>query len=284
MTTYAVTGSTGHFGRNAIDDLLERGVPAGDIVAIARSAEKAAPLTDRGVSVRIADYDRPETLAAALAGVDALLLVSASEIGKRVPQHAAVIDAAKAAGVGRIVYTSILKADTTRIGLAPEHAETERLLRASGIPSTFMRNSWYTENYTGQLDSYLASGAIATASQGVPVAGATRADYAAAAVTALLDPAHGEAVYELGGTPFTMEQLAAAITQATGRQVVASEVSADEYQGILEGAGVPAEFAAMYRGFEEATALGDLDTDSTDLADLLGRAPTPLLDAVRAAA
>ncbi len=282
MTTYAVTGSTGPFGRHAIDELIRHGVRPSDIVAIARSAEKAAPLAQQGVTVRLADYDRPETLGPALNGVDALLLVSASEVGRRVPQHAAIIDAAKAAGVSRVVYTSILKAETSTIGLAPEHVETERLLRESGIPSKFMRNSWYTENYTGQIESYLANG-IATASQGVPVAGATRADFAAAAVAALLDESTGQTVYELGGTPFTMEDLAAAVTEVTGTAVGVAEVSPDQFQGILEGAGLPVDMAAMYRGFEESTARGDLNTESTDLADLLGRDPASLVDAVRAA-
>src|SRR4051794_34616308 len=156
MPTYAVTGSTGPFGRLAVQELLRRGVPASEIVAIARTPGKAADLAALGVVVREGDYARPETLPAALAGVRRLLLVSGNEVGQRVAQHSAVIEAAKAAGVERIAYTSILRADTTPIALAPEHKATEEALRASGVGYALLRNSWYMENYTQQLGAYLA--------------------------------------------------------------------------------------------------------------------------------
>ena len=108
MTTYAVTGATGHLGRLVVAELLARGVPAADVVGLARNPAKAA---DLGVPVRPADYSDPTTLPAALDGVDVLLLVSGSEVGRRVPQHTAVIEAAKAAGVRRMAYTSIADAD-----------------------------------------------------------------------------------------------------------------------------------------------------------------------------
>jgi NAD(P)H dehydrogenase (quinone) len=284
MPTYAVTGATGQLGRLVVASLLDRGVPAADLVAIARTPSKAADLAALGVQVREGDYSVPATLPAALAGVDVLLLVSASEPGKRVPQHAAVIDAAKGAGVQRIVYTSVLRADTTELSLAGEHKATEALIRASGLPFTFLRNGWYTENYTAQIGQYLAQGAITSATDDAPVAAATRADYAAAAAAAMIGDAHAGAVYELGGTPFTMTDLAAAITAATGETVVHHNVTAAELTAILQGVGLDEGTAQFVAGLDIATARGDLDTSSDDLTRLIGRPTTPLADAVKTAA
>jgi NAD(P)H dehydrogenase (quinone) len=150
MTTYAVTGVTGHLGRLVVAELLARGVPAADVVGLARSLAKAA---DLGVAVRRADYSDPATLVAAQDGVDVLLLVSGSEVGRRIAQHTAVIDAAKSAGVGRVAYTSIANADRNAGPLTPEHEATEEALRASGLPFTILRDNWYLENYTAQLPS-----------------------------------------------------------------------------------------------------------------------------------
>jgi NAD(P)H dehydrogenase (quinone) len=283
MTTYAVTGATGHLGALAIDELLERGVPAEDLIAIARTPARAADLTARGVTVREGDYSRPETLPAALAQVDVLLLVSGNEAGQRVAQHAAVIDAAKAAGVGRIVYTGLLRADTSQIVLAPEHKATEKLLRSSGVTYTILRNGWYIENYTAQIGDFLARGAIVGAVGDGRVAAAARADYAAAAAAAMIGAGHDDAVYELAGTAFTLKELAAEITAASGTEVVYRDVSVPELTAILTGAGLDDGVAAFVAALDEAAARGDLDSDSTDLARLIGRPLTPLADVVRAA-
>src|SRR5262245_40511674 len=157
---YAVTGATGGLGRLAIAALLNRKVPAAEIVAVVRNPAKAADLAQQGVIVRAADYDQPQTLGPALAGVDKLLLVSANEVRRRVAQHKAVIDAAKVAGVKLIAYTSILRADTSPIGLAEEHRQTEALLQASGIPFVLLRNGWYHENYTGSIPAALQHGVV----------------------------------------------------------------------------------------------------------------------------
>lgn len=281
---YAVTGASGKFGRLAVAALLDAGTEPSEIVAVVRTPSKIADLAERGVLVRAADYDDPASLVTAFDGVDSLLFVSASEPGKRVPQHQAVVDAAVAAGVTRVAYTSILRADTTPISLAAEHKATEEALVASGLAVTFLRNSWYTENYTEQLQTYLASGAITGATANGRVAAATRADYAAAAVAVLTGTGHGGAVYELGGTPFTMSDLADAITEVTGTRVVVKDVSVAEYTGILVGFGLDPGTAVFVAGLDEATARGDLDTDSTDLVTLIGRPSTPLIEAVRSAA
>ena len=286
MTTYAVTGASGHLGRLAVQDLLTRGVPAADVVAIVRTPARAAGLAERGVQVRQGDYDRPETLPAALAGVERLLLVSGSEIGRRLPQHEAVITAAKTAGVQRIAYTSLLKADTTTIPIAGEHVGTEALLRQGGVPFTVLRNGWYTENYTGQLGQYLGTGAVLGATGGAAISAATRADYAAAAVTALTTDDAGftsGTVHELGGPAFTLAELAATITEVTGTPVAHHDLSGQQYTAALQRAGLDEGSAGFFAVVDAAIARGDLHTDSDALSRLLGRPATSLVDAVRAA-
>jgi NAD(P)H dehydrogenase (quinone) len=283
MTTYAVTGATGHLGALAIEALLEKGVPVGDVVAVVRDRKKAAPLAARGVQVRAADYTRPETLRTALAGVDRLLLVSGNEVGKRIVQHGNVIDAAKEAGVALIAYTSITRADTTASPLAPEHKASEELLAASGLPHTLLRNNWYVENYTAQLADYLSRGAIVTAAGDGRVAGAARRDYAEAAAVVLTGEGHAGKTYELAGTPFTFKELAATISEISGRDVEYRPVSPGELTGILTGAGLDDGTAGFVVALDESTARGDLDIDGTDLPELLGRPLTPVADVVRAA-
>lgn len=283
MTTYAVTGASGPFGHIVVEELLSRGVPASDVVAIVRTPSKVADLAERGVQVREGDYSRPETLPAALAGVQRLLLVSGSEIGSRVAQHAAVIDAAKAAGVERIAYTSILKAGNTSNPLAGEHEATETALRASGLPVTLVRNGWYVENYTSQLGQYLERGEILGATAGGKVSAAARADYATAAAAALLADQDGDlVVHELGGPAFTFDELAATVSDVTGTKVAHRNLPVEEYAAALEQVGLDAGTAGFVAGLDASIAAGDLETDSEDLVRLLGRPATPLADVVSA--
>ncbi|WP_020015156.1 NAD(P)H-binding protein [Promicromonospora sukumoe] len=291
MTTYAVTGATGHLGRLVVEELLSRGVPAADVVAIARTPEKAADLAELGVQVREGDYDRPETLPAALDGVQRLLLVSGSEPGVRVPQHTAVIDAARAAGVERIAYTSILNADDTTNPLAGEHQATEQVLRASGLAVTLLRNGWYTENYTDRIAEYVERGEIVGAAADGKVSAAPRADFAGAAAGALLaddaapgaDGAAPVVVHELGGPVFTFTELASTISDVTGAPVAYRDLSVEAFAAELQQAGLDAGTAGFVAGIDAAIAAGDLETDSDALVRLSGRPATPLADAVRAA-
>ncbi len=284
MTTIGITGATGALGSLVLDDLLARGVPATTLVALVRDATKATGRDATGIDVRVADYDDAASWPSALGGVHTLLLISATEPGRRVAQHAAVIQGAKAAGVLRIVYTSLLRADTSQLALAPEHKATEELLAASGLAVTVLRNGWYLENYTGQIGQYLTTGTIVDATGGATISAAMRADYAAAAGAVLTEAGHEGKTYELGGTGFTLADLAAIITDVTGTTVVEHGVSLAELTAILQNdAGLPAPTAAFVASLDEGTARGDLATDSTDLADLLGRPSTPVADAVRAA-
>lgn len=283
MTTYAVTGATGRLGHIVVEELLSRGVAASDLVAIVRTPEKAADLAERGVQVRAGDYSRAETLPGALAGVQRLLLISGSELGERVAQHTAVIDAARAAGVQRIVYTSILKAGSTSNPLAGEHEGTEAALRASGIPVTLLRNGWYTENYTERLAELLELGELVGATADGRISAAPRADFGAAAAAALLADEDGDVVHELGGESFTFGELAATISDVTGTTVAHRDLSVEDYQAELEQQGLDTGTAGFVAGLDASIAAGDLETGSADLAGLLGRPTTPLAEVVRAA-
>jgi NAD(P)H dehydrogenase (quinone) len=277
-----VTGATGHLGRLAVEALVERGVPAADVVATGRRTETLADLAERGVVVRTADYDDEASLEEALAGADRLLLVSGSEVGQRVRQHGNAIAAARAAGVGFIAYTSIAHADTSTLLLAEEHRATEQLLAEAGVPHALLRNSWYTENYTAQLPVYLEHGIAGAAGDGA-VSAATRADYAAAAAAVVATDGHAGAVYELGGAPFTMAELAQVVSAATGRTVTYTDLPVEQYQRLLVAAGLPEPAAAVFADGDRGVAAGELLVEGDDLARLLGRAPTSLPEAVAAA-
>src|SRR6476469_5514508 len=249
VMTLLVTGASGHRGRLVVESLLERGTPAADVVAIARNPESVADLADRGVVVRRADYTDPASLDAAFEGVDRLLLVSGSEVGQRIAQHANVIDAARRAGVGFLAYTSITRADTSDLALAAEHRATEELLAASGLPHALLRNSWYLENYTGKLSTFLEHGVVLGAAGEGRVSAATRADYAdAAAVVLAGEDGHGHegAVYVLGGDgALTHAELAETVGHVAGREVVYRDLSGTDLTTALGAAGLPEGYAAM---------------------------------------
>ncbi|UQA35765.1 SDR family oxidoreductase [Streptomyces sp. HNA39] len=278
-----VTGATGELGRLVIDELLAT-VPAGEIAAVVRDEEKAAPLAARDVELRIADYDRPETLAGAFRTGDRVLLISGSEVGKRVAQHTAVIGAAKAAGVAQLAYTGILGGPDADFALADEHKATERLILDSGLPYTFLRNGWYTENYTASLAPVLAHGAVVSNAGGGRVASASRADYAAAAAAVVTGEGHLGKAYELNGdTAWSFAEYAALLSEVTGKEIAYNDVPAAVHQEILVGAGLPEGFAAILTDVDEAIGRGRLAGTSGDLARLIGRPTTPLATTVRAA-
>lgn len=280
---FIVTGATGKLGRHVIEGLLAK-VPASQVVAAVRDPSKAADLAARGVQVRRADYSKPETLDAAFAGAQKVLLISGNEVGQRVVQHQAVVNAARKAGARLIAYTSVLRADSSRLLLAGEHKATEELLRASGVPFVFLRNGWYFENYTENLAPALAHGALVGSADGGRIAAATRADYAAAAVAVLTGARHESKVYELGGdTAFTMAELAAEVSRQAGKNIVYKDLPPEQYQGVLVGAGVPEGFAKVLVDSDLGITRGELNDSSGDLRRLIGRPTTSLADAVAVA-
>ncbi|XXF78019.1 SDR family oxidoreductase [Myxococcaceae bacterium GXIMD 01537] len=278
----AVTGATGKLGRHVVEKLLEK-LPAGQVIALVRSPEKAADLAARGVQVRRADYSQPETLGAALAGVQKLLLVSSSEVGQRAAQHQAVVEAARKAGVRLLAYTSLLRAESARMLLAAEHQATEKLIRDSGLPFVFLRNGWYFENYTEHFAPALAHGAIVGSAKGGRIAAATRADYAAAAVAVLTGAGHENQAYELAGdSSFTLADLAAEVSRQSGKTVVYQDLPPEQHKAVLLQVGVPAPFAEILVDADQGIIRGELDDTSGTLRRLIGRPTTSLKDAVAA--
>ncbi|WP_329107793.1 SDR family oxidoreductase [Micromonospora sp. NBC_01699] len=279
-----VTGATGHLGPIVIEELLARGVPAEEIVAAVRTPEKAAGLAERGVRVRRADYDDPESLASAFAGADRVLLVSGTDVGQRVPQHRNAVEAARAAGVKLLAYTSILNADTTKLVLAADHQATEAIIRESGVPFVLLRNGFYLDLYTEGFAQNLEHGAIVDASGDGKMSVATRADFAAAAAAVLTTEGHENKAYELGSDwAFTVPALAAELSRQTGRTVVYNDLTPAEYTEFLAGVGVPRPMAEVLADTRVGVLRGELFTDSGDLSRLLGRPTTSLADAVAAA-
>ncbi|MCW6011021.1 SDR family oxidoreductase [Micromonospora sp. CPCC 205371] len=277
----AVTGATGRLGRLIVEALLRRGVSPDQIVAVGRNVAKAADLGDRGVVVVRADYDDVDSLRRAFAGADELMLVSGSEAGKR-EQHRNVIDVAKDAGVGLVAYTSLAKADRSTLKLGADHRATEQDIVASGLSYVFLRNSWYLENYTSQLSTYLERGIVGAAGDG-KISAATRADFAEAAAAVLTTGGHTNQVYELGGEGFTMTELAAEISRQTGKQVTYTDLPVDKYVEFLAAAGTPEPEAELIADGDRGVARGDMHVEADDLARLIGRRPTSLADAIRAA-
>lgn len=274
----AVTGATGQLGRLIIENLKSK-VAADGIVALVRSPEKAG---DLGVEARAFDYSRADQLDPALAGVDTLMLVSSSEIGQRTAQHRNVIEAAKQAGVGRIVYTSVLHADTSPLDLAAEHRETEAALAEAGIPTTILRNGWYSENYAGSVKGARMSGALVGSAGEGRVSSAARADYAEAAAVVLTSAGHKGKTYELAGDEaWTLPDLAAAISLQTGRDIPYKDLPEADYAAVLKGAGVPEGFAQAIAGWDVAASKGALFDDGHQLSALIGRPTTPLAQTVK---
>jgi NAD(P)H dehydrogenase (quinone) len=283
--TIVVTGATGSLGRLIVEHLLTRVTEPAQIVAVGRNTSKLAELAALGVSTAVVDYDDRPSLDAAFAGAETLMLVSGSEVGRRVAQHANAIDAAKAAGISRIVYTSAPQADTSSLILAPEHKATEELLRASGVPFTLLRNGWYTENYAGAIPQARSTGVYLASAGDGRIASASRDDYAEAAAIVLTTDGHDGAVYELSGdVAWDGHELASALSDVVGRDVVFASVSTEEHASALTGAGLDEQTAGFLVALDANTRDGLLATTTGELKRLLGRPTTPLRDGLAAIA
>lgn len=273
-----VTGATGQLGRLVVEKLKVK-TPAANIVALVRNTQKAVDLK---VESREFDYNKPESLAVSLNGLNHLLLISGNEIGQRFNQHRNVIEAAKKAGVNWIVYTSILHADASSISLAGEHLATENALKESGIPFTILRNGWYTENYTGSISGALAGGAFIGSAGDGKISSAARADYADAAVAILTSGNHKGITYELAGdVSYTLSELAAEISIQTNKNIPYKNLPENEYAKILKGFGLPEGFADAIAGWDISASKGDLFDDSHQLSKLIGRQTTSLAQVVK---
>ncbi|WP_454118370.1 SDR family oxidoreductase [Microbacterium lacticum] len=278
--TILVTGASGQLGRLIVQRLLARGTAASDVIAGARTPAKA---TDLGVRVVELDYERSETVSAALGGVDRVVLVSSSEVGERAAQHAVVIEAAKDAGVELLVYTSLFNAPVSTHVLAPEHVETEQLIEASGIPAAILRNNWYNENQLNAVAPAAQTGEIAASTADGRIASAARLDYADAAAVVVTGADQAGKVYELAGdVSWNYADLAHAASEILGRDISFRRLTPQEHQTALESAGLDAGLAGFLVAMDAGTAAGQLHTDDRTLADLIGRPTTPLVESFRA--
>lgn len=279
MTTpprFFVTAAAGQLGRLVVAALARRVGPAA-VAAVVRDPARAARLFPEGVTIRAGDYDRPETLDAAFAGAERLLLISSNAVGARVLQHRNAIDAAKRAGVARIAYTSVLHADRSALGLAGEHRETEALIVASGLPHSLLRNGWYSENYTAAIPAALAHGAlIGSAGDGL-ISSAARIDYAEAAAIALIEDSAPHVIHELAGdAAYTLAGFAAELSGQVGRAIPYADLPEADYRAALIGAGLPEPIADLLANSDAAAAKGALFDDGGALGRLIGRPTTPL--------
>ena len=272
-----VTGATGQLGRLVVESLKSK-VSAETIVALVRNPEKAA---DLGIEARTFDYTQAENLVASLKGIDKLLLISGNEVGQRLPQHLAVIDAAKQAGVKQLFYTSILHADSSPLGLATEHLATEVAIKESGLNYTILRNGWYTENYTGSAKGAVGAGAfIGNAGDG-KIASAARVDYAEAVAVVLAGEGHEGKTYELAGDEaYTLTELAAEISKQSGKTIPYNNLTEAEYAGILKSFGLADGLAEMLANSDTGASKGGLFDDSKVLSELIGRPTTSLAKVV----
>jgi len=276
----AITGATGQLGRLVVSELLRR-VDSNALIALVRDPSKARDLADLGITVRQADYNKPETLTAALEGVDQLLMISSSEVGQRAPQHRAVIKAAQFAGVKLLAYTSVLNAEDSSLGLAVEHRDTEQALRESGLNYVLLRNGWYNENYVANLESALEHGAIRGSTGEGRISSAARADYALAAAVVLTTDGHTGRTYELAGDEsYSLTELAQEVANQSGKAVAYVDLPEQEYQAALVSVGLPEEFAGLIASSDAAAAKGALFDQSRQLSRLIGRPTTPIAKSV----
>ena len=276
----AITGATGQLGHYVIESLMKT-VPASQIVAIVRNPAKAQALTAQGITVRQADYGDEAALTSALQGVEKLLLISSSEVGQRATQHRNVINAAKAADVKFIAYTSLLHADTSPLGLADEHIETEKMLADSGIVYTLLRNGWYSENSLASAPAALEHGVFIGAAGDGKIASATRADYAVAAARVISEAGHEGKVYELAGdSAWTLTQLAAELTKQSGKPITYQNLSEADFAAALKSVGLPDGLADMLADSDVGASKGGLFDDSKTLSKLIGRPTTTLAESV----
>jgi len=277
-----VTGATGQLGRLVIAALLKK-MPASEIIIAVRNREKARDIEAWGVHVRLADYNQPQAWDKALKGAEKVLLISSSEVGQRARQHRSVIDAARRTGVQLLAYTSVLRADTSPLGLAAEHKETEALIHASGIPYTLLRNSWYTENYTVGIPGVLAHGAVYGCAGNGRISSAARVDYAEAAVEVLTTENQAGRIYELAGdTAYTLAELASEISRQSNRTIGYVNLTEAEYRRVLMKAGLPDAIAALIADSDTGVSKGALFDDSHQLSKLINRPTTSLAATVSA--
>lgn len=275
-----VTGATGKLGSKVVELLLKT-VPANQLAVSVRNPEKAAALKSLGVDVRKGDFDAPESLDAAFAGIDRLLIISADgDNDTRIRQHANAVAAAQRAGVKFIAYTSVTNAQESDNIVAPTHKATEQVILDTGIPYSFLRNNWYLENEASSIQGVVAGAPWVTSAGNGKVGWALQQDYAAAAAAVLSGEGHENTTYELSGTPLSQEQLVSVLGEVLGKEVAVQQVDDTTYEEIMKQAGVPDFVTPMLVGIQQSIRSGSLDLESNDFEKVLGRPVTPIKEAL----
>ena len=277
-----ITGANGNLGSLTIDFLLKKD-PSADIAGLVRSEEKGSDLQAKGVEIRIGDYTDYDSVQAAMRGIDTLLLISSDSLEDRVKQHENAINAAKQAGVQQIFYTSIVQADKLLGPLSPDHHETEKLLKASGIPYTIYRNTFYGEFLPLFLGPALQTGEWHFPSGGEKINLALRTEMAEALANSLKDPAkHKNNVYEITSKKaYTLPEIAGLVSEATGKEITYHDLTVAEFKNRLEEAGLPDEAVMMSTGVAATFVNGGLDYTDDALERLLGREPADIASFAR---
>ncbi|MFD2630064.1 SDR family oxidoreductase [Oceanobacillus kapialis] len=275
-----VTGATGKLGSKVVNALLEQ-IPADQLAVSVRNPEKAEGLRAQGVEVRQGDFDHPESLDIAFAGVDRLLIISADgDNDTRIKQHTNAVAAAERAGVNFIAYTSLANATESKNLMAPPHVATEAAIVKTGIPYAFLRNNWYLENETDSIKGAMAGAPWVTSAGNGKVGWATQHDYAEAAAKVLAEDDHKHATYELSGPLYTQEELVKALGEVLGKEIPVHQVNDEEYAEVMKQVGVPDFAIPVVVGIQESIRNGSLAVESNDFEKVLGRPVTPLKEAL----
>ncbi|KQS72691.1 NAD(P)-dependent oxidoreductase [Rhizobium sp. Leaf371] len=276
MSKILVTGAAGQFGRLVLDELLASGqVAPADIVAASRDPAKLAAYGEKGVTLRKADFDDAATLDAAFQGIDKALIISTDALavpGQRLSQHKNAVTAAKKAGVGRVFYTSLPNAATSAVSFAPDHLGTEEAIKATGLPYTILRNSWYMENLFLSVPTALQSGTWYTSAGDGKTSYVARADLAAATAAALLGDRTGNETLTLTGpVAYTNAEIADLVSEISGRPLAVVNLTDEQLAGGMEAAGVPAFLVPTLVSFDANARLGHIEIVTDSVETLTGR-------------
>ena len=275
-----VTGATGKFGTKVVETLLKT-VPASQLAVSVRKPEKAEGLRARGVEVRQGDFDHPQSLDSAFAGIDRLLIISADGDNEtRIRQHRDAVAAAERAGVKFIAYTSLVNATESKNLFAPTHQATEEAILKTGIPYSFLRNNWYLENEIPGIQGVLAGAPWVTSAGDGRVGWALQQDYAEAAATVLSGNGHENKIYELSGKSLTQEEFVSLLGSVLGKEVTVQQVDDTTYADIMKNAGIPDFVIPILVDIQKSIREGTLDFESNDFEKVLGRPATPIKEAL----
>jgi len=275
-----VTGATGKLGSKVMGFLMEK-IPTEQLAVSVRDPSKAEDLKNRGVDVRQGDFARPETLSTAFKNIDKILIISTTGDNEtRIREHQNAVQAAAEAGVKFIAYTSLADAENSSLFLAPVHRKTEKAIKATGIPYSFLRNNWYLRNELPSIKAAISGQPWVTAAKDGKVGWALQKDYAEAAAKVLSESGHENTVYELSAQPLTQAELVSAVEEVIGQEIPIKRVNDEEYKQIMKKSGMPESSLPMLAAIQRGIREGALNVKSNDFEKLLGRPAAPIKQAL----